>query len=51
VHAGLFDVFHDAADQHLITVDKASTSTSMASLRKRSSNTGESLETFTASRM
>ena len=31
--------------------DRQSTSHSMASLRKRSSSTGESLETFTASRM
>jgi hypothetical protein len=51
VHAGLLDVLHDAADEDLLAVADASTSTSMASSRKRSSSTGESLETFTASRM
>ena len=49
--AGLFDVFHDAADDDASPSDSASTSTSVASFRKRSSSTGESLETLTASRM
>jgi hypothetical protein len=51
MHAGLLDVLHDAADDHLLPSDSASTSTSVASLRKRSSSTGESLETLMASRM
>ena len=40
VHARLLDVLHDAADEHVLAVGDASTSTSMASLRKRSSSTG-----------
>ena len=40
VHACLLDVFHDAADNHLLAIDTASTSTSIASFRKRSIKIG-----------
>ncbi len=54
VHAGLLDVLHDAADHDRLAAassTSASTSTSIASFRKRSSSTGESFDTLTASRM
>jgi hypothetical protein len=51
MHAGLFDVLHDAADDDLVAVGQGIDVDSKASFRKRSSSTGESLETLTASRM
>jgi hypothetical protein len=51
MHAGLLDVLHDAADQHVLTVADASTSTSIGEVEKRSSSTGLSFEHCTASVM
>jgi hypothetical protein len=54
VHAGLLDVLHDASDDDALlslSSTSASTSISSASFRNRSSSTGESFDTLTASRM